>query len=63
MVRDISNAYNSIKTGFIEKHTRRYWLRFSKEEDWRVFEARCLMLGETPAVGVITCTIEWAKDT
>ena len=43
LVGDIKKAYNSIKTGLNEKHTRRNWIRFSQQDEWKVFGANCVM--------------------
>ena len=33
LVFDISKAYNSIRTGMVEKHLRRLWFHFNPQED------------------------------
>merc|ERR1712112_437213 len=62
LVGDISKAYNSIKTGQVERHTRRYWFRFSQEEPWKVYGANCVMFGDKPAAGLMTIAVEKASD-
>ena len=37
---DISKAYNSLYTGLVERHTKRFWMRFSTEDEWAVY-GRC----------------------
>ena len=46
LVSDISKSYNSIKTGEVERHVRRYWFRFSQNEPWKVYSANCIMFGD-----------------
>ena len=62
MVGDISKVYDSIKIGLIEKYTRGYRLRFSKDEEWKVYGVQTVMLGDRPTVGLITCAIERGKE-
>ena len=58
LVGDISKAYNSIKTGEVEHHVRRYWFRFSQNEPWKVFGANCVMFGDRPAASLMTIAVE-----
>ena len=62
LVRDIGKAYHFIKTVLIEKHTRRYWFRFSKNEDCKVYGAQTVMFGDRPVVGLMTCAMERAQN-
>ena len=55
---DISKAYNSIKTGEVEHHVRRYWFRFSQNELGKVFGANCIMFGDRPAASLMTIAVE-----
>merc|ERR1711955_125324 len=62
LVGDISKAYNSIKTGQVERHVRRYSFRFSQDEPWKVYGANCVMFGDRPAAGLMTIAVENASD-
>ena len=62
LVGDISKAYNSIKTGIVERHVRRYWFRFSQNDSWKVYGANCVMFGDRPAAGLMTIAIERAHE-
>ena len=52
LVGDISKAYNSIKTGEVERHVRRYWFRFSQNEPWHFLGqiVLCLETGLWPVL-------------
>ena len=62
LVGDISKAYNSIKTGQVERHVRRYWFRFTQDAPWKVYGANCVMFGDKPAAGLMTIAVEKASD-
>merc|ERR1712177_137085 len=62
LVGDISKAYNSIKTGQVERHVRRYWFRFTQDAPWKVYGANCVMFGDKPAAGLMTMAVERASD-
>merc|ERR1712177_28830 len=62
LVGDISKAYNSIKTGQVERHVRRYWFRFSQDAPWKIFGANCVMFGDRPAASLMTIAVERASD-
>ena len=49
LVFDLSKAYNSLKTGSVEKHLRRLVWRFSPEEEWQDFAFDCVHFGDLPA--------------
>ena len=57
LVGDISKAYNSIKTGEVERHVRRYWFRFTQNEPWKVYGANCVMFGDRPAASLMTIAV------
>ena len=62
LVGDISKAYNSIKTGEVERHVRRYWFRFTQNEPWQVYGANCVMFGDRPAASLMTIAVERACE-
>merc|ERR1712121_362037 len=62
LVGDISKAYNSIKTGEVERHVRRYWFRFTQNEPWKVYGANCVMFGDRPAASLMTIAVERASE-
>merc|ERR1712121_477475 len=62
LVGDISKAYNSIKTGIVERHVRRYWFRFSPNDSWKVYGANCVMFGDRPAAGLMSIAVERAHE-
>ena len=53
MVFDLTKAYNSLKTGPIEKHLRRFIWRFSPEEDWQDFAFDTVAFGDLPAANFL----------
>ena len=42
---DLSKAYNTMRTGVVEKHLRRFVWRFSEEEDWVDYAIDKVVLG------------------
>ena len=62
LVGDSSKAYNSIKTGQIERHVRRYFFRFSQNEPWKIYGANCVMFGDRPAASLMTIAVERASE-
>ena len=42
LVFNISKAYNSIKTGLVEKHLRTLWFHFNPQEDWKIYGFNCI---------------------
>ena len=42
LVFDITKAYNSIKTGIVERHLCWLWFRKSPDEDWRMYGFNCV---------------------
>ena len=49
LVMDLTKAYNSLKTGVVEKHLRRLIWRFSPEEPWQDFGFVVVAFGDRPA--------------
>ena len=45
LVFDITKAYNSIKTGLVERHVRRLWFRESPDEEWKQYAFDCVQFG------------------
>ena len=54
---DLSKAYNTMRTGLVEKHIRRFVWRFSEEEDWQDFGIDRVHFGDVSAA----CQLEVAK--
>ena len=48
MVYDLTKAYNSLKTGLVEKHLRRFMWRFSPDEEWQDFAFDTVAFGDLP---------------
>ena len=46
---DLSKAYNTMRTGMVEKHLRRFVWRFSEDDDWEVFAIDRVHFGDKPA--------------
>merc|ERR1712030_80592 len=64
LIFDITKAYNSIKTGLVEKHLRRLWFRQDpKHEEWKVYGFNCVQFGDKPAAALMTIAIERAAET
>ena len=53
MVFDLTKAYNSLKTGPVEKHLRRFIWRFSPDEEWQDFAFDCVAFGDFPAANFL----------
>ena len=49
LVMDLTKAYNSLKTGVVEKHLRRLIWRFSPDEPWQDFGFVVVAFGDRPA--------------
>ena len=61
LVFDISKAYNSIKTGLVEKHLRRLWFRVNPQhDDWKIYGFNCIQFGDRPAAALMTIAVEKA---
>ena len=55
---DLSKAYNSMRTGIVEKHLRRFVWRSSDAEDWQDFAINRVHFGDQSAA----CQLEVAKQ-
>ena len=62
LIFDISKAYNSIRTGLVEKHLRRLWFHFNPQEEWKLFGFNCVQFGDQPAAALMTIAVEMAAD-
>ena len=54
MVFDLTKAYNSLKTGLVEKHLRRFVWRFDPSEEWADYAFDCVAFGDIPAANCLT---------
>ena len=64
LVYNITKAYNSIKTGIVEKHLCRFWMRTDpKAQDWKIFGFTCVQFGDRPAAALMTIAVERAAET
>ena len=64
LVFDITKAYNSIKTGLVERHLRRFWFRENPDtDDWKIFGFNCVQFGDRPAAALMTISVEKAAET
>ena len=60
---NITKAYNSIKTGLVEKHLRRFWFHINPlSEDWKTFEFNCIQFGHISAAALMTIAVEKAAE-
>ena len=57
LVFDLQKAYNSMKTGLVEKHLRKLVCRFSENDSWQDFGFATVAFGDIPAA----CFLELAK--
>ena len=55
---DMSKAYNTMKTGIVERHLRRFVWRFREEDLWEDFAFDCVHFGDRCAA----CQLEVSKD-
>ena len=62
LIFDISKAYNSIRTGLVEKHLRRLWFHFNPQEEWKLFGFNCVQFGDRPAAALMKIAVEMAAD-
>ena len=53
MIFDLSKAYNSLKTGQVERHLRRCIWRFSPDEPWQDFAFDTVAFGDLPAANFL----------
>ena len=64
LVFDITKAYNSIKTGLVERHLWRFWFRENPEsDDWKIYGFNCVQFGDRPAAALMTIAVEKAAET
>merc|ERR1712002_849575 len=64
LIFDITKAYNSIKTGLVEKHLRRLWFRQNPQlEDCKMYGFNCVQFGDRPAAALMTIAVEKAAKT
>ena len=60
----MSKAYNSIKTGLVEKHLRRLWFRVNPQhDDWKIYGFNCIQFGDRPAAALMNIAVEKAAET
>ena len=62
LIFDITKAYNSIRTGIVEKNLRRFWFRKNPQEDWKTFRFECVQFGDRPAAAIMTIAVERAAE-
>ena len=62
LVFDLTKAYNSLKTGLVEKHLRRLIWRFCKEDDWQDFGFVVVAFGDRPAANFLELGKALAAD-
>ena len=61
LVFNISKAYNSIKTGLVEKHLRRLWSCVNPQHDDRkIYGFNCVQFGDRSAAALMTIAVEKA---
>merc|ERR1712240_452182 len=63
LIFDITKAYNSIRTGIVEKNLRRFWFREDPQEDWKIYGFECVQFGDRPAAAIMTIAVERAAET
>ena len=66
LVFDLTKAYNSLKTGQVERHVRRFIWRFNSSDPWQDFAFDCVAFGDCPAANFLEIgrdmTAEAGKD-
>ena len=55
---DLSKAYNTMMTGVVEKHLRRFVWKFEEHEEWQDYGIDRVHFGDTPAA----CLLEVSKQ-
>ena len=55
---DLAKAYNTMKTGVVEKHLRRFVWRWSEDEPWQDYGIDAVHFGDGPAA----CQLEVSKQ-
>ena len=53
MLFDLTKAYNSLKTGPVERHLRRFVHRFDPAEPWTDYAFDCVAFGNRPAANFL----------
>ena len=63
LVFDITKAYNSIKTGLVERHLWRFWFRENPEtDDWKTYGFNCVQFDDRAAAALMTISVEKAAE-
>ncbi len=63
LMYDLTKAYNSMKTDEVEIHCRRFWMRFSAEEDWELWGFNVVQFWDKPAAALLSVAVEKASET
>ena len=53
MMFDLSKAYNSLNTGLIERHLRRFVYRFDPTDDWSDYSFDCVAFGDNHSANLL----------
>ena len=59
---DFTIAYNSILTGLVERHTCRFWMKISQEEEWCEYAFNVVQFGDKPAAAIMQIAVERASE-
>ena len=66
IIFDLTKAYNSLHTGPVERHLRRFVYRFDPAGDWEDYAFDCVAFGDAPAANLLeiarNMTAEAGKD-
>ena len=62
LVFDFTKAYNSLKTGLVERHTRRMWMRPSPDKPWKEYGMNTVQFGDKPAAALMTIAVQKASE-
>ena len=57
LATDVTKAYHQLRTGLVEKHTRRVLYRASPHEEWRTFGFECVSFGDRPAAAILEVSL------
>ena len=52
---DLRKAYNTIRTGLVERNLRRFVWKFTAEEEWKTYEINRVHFGEANAANELKC--------
>merc|ERR1712112_725435 len=63
LIFNITKAYNSIRTGIVEKKLRRFWFRENPQDNWKTYGFECVQFGDRPAAAIMTIVVERAAET